>query len=762
VSDFRFRGLFVLVILVCVASLPGCSGKSAITITLTPAGSSACGTTTTSSCAVTLNPGQLTESITAAVANDPTNAGVTWSLGSSVGSLSGSSPTSVTYVAPTAVSQTATATVTATAIANTSITATVTITINAVFEFESSALPVATVDVPYNGVISTIGATGPFTWIILSGNLPAGLTLSNSNTASVTITGTPTTVGTSTVTIQATDGTGSPISRTFTITVNPPPALTIVTPATITAGTVDQAYSFTLQAEFGTPPYTWSITSGSLPGGSGSLSLSRSGVISGTPMTVGTSSFTVQVQDSATPNPAIASKSLTLTINQVLVNSQLMGNYAFLVSGFDAVGKRFVAAGSFTASGGSISSGEIDTNDAGVHQSLTGQSGTYSIAANGVGTLTVAGLTFYLSFVPTNSATGIPSANLIEFDNTTRQASGVLLQQTTPFSTPSGNYAFGFLGNDPTNQRYALAGSFAASSGGFLDSDDAGTPQTKIPFTVSALGIPDSNGRGTFAFSVGGTATNYAYYIVDGNQVLVVDTDPGSVPTVSGTMLAQSGSLGASSLNDAVFETTAVTSGTALTQLGVMTTDGISKLSTSFDKSTGGGIQSSSGTYSVDSTTGRTTLTTSGLQTSSDPVLYLVQPNEGFLVGTDAAVTFGFIKAQTSTSTLTGTYAGGSIPPALSGPSGQVDVAGANSSTLAFTYDASTGGGLLQNQSTSSTFAAPVTNGRGTIATMPPMPPGSPAIFYVVAPTEFWTMTPSANGMIQIFQATGAVGIFQQ
>lgn len=54
------------------------------------------------------------------------------------------------------------------------------------------------------------------------------------------------------------------------------------------------AYTASLNATGGGPPYTWSISSGSLPAG---LSLSSTGVISGTPSSPGSYSFTVQVAD---------------------------------------------------------------------------------------------------------------------------------------------------------------------------------------------------------------------------------------------------------------------------------------------------------------------------------------------------------------------------------------------------------------------------------------------------------------------------------
>lgn len=66
-------------------------------------------------------------------------------------------------------------------------------------------------------------------------------------------------------------------------------------------------YSATLLVHGGIPPYIWSITGGALPTG---LSLSSSGVISGTPTTSGLSTFTVFVLDG--PQTGSASTSVTL------------------------------------------------------------------------------------------------------------------------------------------------------------------------------------------------------------------------------------------------------------------------------------------------------------------------------------------------------------------------------------------------------------------------------------------------------------------
>jgi len=70
-----------------------------------------------------------------------------------------------------------------------------------------------------------------------------------------------------------------------------------ISPATLPDSTINSAYSQTLNASGGKPPYTWSITKGALPTG---LTLNRSSaVISGTPTTTGAFTFNVHVSDSA-------------------------------------------------------------------------------------------------------------------------------------------------------------------------------------------------------------------------------------------------------------------------------------------------------------------------------------------------------------------------------------------------------------------------------------------------------------------------------
>jgi hypothetical protein len=178
----------------------------------------------------------------------------------------------------------------------------------------SSSLPVGVVSSVYAG--ATLQATGgisPYTWSVTTGSLPAGLTL---NTATGAISGTPTASGTTNFTVTVTDS-ETPTAKTATanlsIVVNP--ALSVTT-TTLPAGVIGTAYpGATLAAAGGITPYTWSITTGSLPAG---LSLNtNTGAISGTPSgtLTGTVIFTVTVTDNESPIKQTASANLSIVIS---------------------------------------------------------------------------------------------------------------------------------------------------------------------------------------------------------------------------------------------------------------------------------------------------------------------------------------------------------------------------------------------------------------------------------------------------------------
>ena len=192
----------------------------------------------------------------------------------------------------------------ATASANLSIT----VTVNPL-TVTTAALPAATADVSYSAKLAVSGGIAPYTWSVTQGSLPAGLKLDPSTGA---ISGKPTAPGTAsfTVTVGDAENPAATASANLSITVTAAP-LVITTTSVLPSGTAGAPYSVKLAASGGLTPYTWSIASGSLPAG---LKLhAATGVISGTPVSGGASTFTAQVSDAENP-PATRSATFSLGI----------------------------------------------------------------------------------------------------------------------------------------------------------------------------------------------------------------------------------------------------------------------------------------------------------------------------------------------------------------------------------------------------------------------------------------------------------------
>lgn len=147
----------------------------------------------------------------------------------------------------------------------------------------------------YSSNILAQNATGRVAWKLVAGGLPPGLILEDKSVATVEqsqslgISGTPAIAGNYDFTITASDSLGFSLTKTFTIAVlgitNSPSAATVGTP-----------YSFQFTADGGTGPYTFSALPGVLPDG---LTLSDSGLLSGTPENGDQTIFTVTVTDSS-------------------------------------------------------------------------------------------------------------------------------------------------------------------------------------------------------------------------------------------------------------------------------------------------------------------------------------------------------------------------------------------------------------------------------------------------------------------------------
>jgi hypothetical protein len=327
-------------LLACVGilTLASCKGGGqAITITILP------GTTES------VDEGQ-PFNFTVNLGGDTTNKGVKWTLSNSsttttttctgipaCGTLTNMTIYSVTYTAPTNLAAAATVTLTATSIANSNETATATISIELPPTFTTTTLPQCAVNVfclpngangvPYNQTIMASGGIGTLIFTVPANSLPKGLTL---NTTGV-IVGTPSlpTVGqqaiTTTFTVTVTDsptlGTPSSVQQEFSITVTPPPLLTITTNSPLAAGFINGTYNAPMSATGGVTPYTWTLASGSQPLPPGLGLNPASGQITGVPTLQNgatypaTYSFAVQVQDVSLPTQT-KTQSFSITIQK--------------------------------------------------------------------------------------------------------------------------------------------------------------------------------------------------------------------------------------------------------------------------------------------------------------------------------------------------------------------------------------------------------------------------------------------------------------
>ncbi|MEP7089199.1 MAG: putative Ig domain-containing protein, partial [Nocardioidaceae bacterium] len=232
------------------------------------------------------------------------------------------------------------------------------------------------VGVPYSQQPTLSGGTAPYAWVVSSGSLPAGLAISPTTGA---VTGTPTASGSFSLTVSATDSLNQVASRTVTLVVVARPAFTAAAPA---AGQVGVAYSTTFDVTGGTLPLTWSVTAGSAPPG---LTLNTAtGALTGTPTTVGSSTFTVSVVDSFNQS---AAKTVTIVVGAgPLVIAKTANVSSTAAGGTVTYTVTVTNTGSSTWTGASLSdplSGVVD--DATYNADATTTSGTLTYSAGTLG-----------------------------------------------------------------------------------------------------------------------------------------------------------------------------------------------------------------------------------------------------------------------------------------------------------------------------------------------------------------------------------------
>jgi hypothetical protein len=445
----------------------------------------------------------------------------------------------------------------------------------------------------------------------------------------------------------------------------------------------------------------------------------------------------------------------------------LNGQYAFLLRGSEDGWPvpPIAIAGSFTADGkGNITAGQEDVNrnDAGgaTNLTITPAGSSYSVGADHRGCLTLVTPTTTSSYrFSLGAFAGTPSVaghgHIISFDLTGgTKVAGFFEKQDPPAFSPatfSGDFAFGALGPffpETVSGRFAIAGRLTADGVGAITAAEADLNNNGTPMHIASFAGPNTfavaaNGRGTLTLNPGaGLASVHAsFYIVSANEAVLLSTDPGPPYSLfSGSVLRQSGGpfAGGSLSAPAILAVEAqqdcgasphVPEPCPLDQVGILTPDGANAFTFTYDENNGGLITTPatntlSGTYSV-APDGRVTITAG----PNSPVIYLVSPNKGFLVGTDPGVSAGSFEPQLGTNfdnaSFAGPYAFGGASPMWSGVL----------STGVFTADGAMPTGHITGTSDDIGSLPPI-NDTYTVLANGRTTTGSGNILYIVSPSK--------------------------
>ncbi|HEV2647165.1 MAG TPA: putative Ig domain-containing protein [Acidobacteriaceae bacterium] len=347
------------------------------------------------------------------------------------------------------------------------------------------SLPPVVAGTAYSQTLQVSGGTAPYRWSVTSGQLAPGLTLNSAGT----ISGTPTTSGNSSFTATVVDS-GSPAqSASATTSVAVTATALVVTAPALPVRTVGAAYSQAFGVTGGTAPYTWRMTSGSLPAG---LTLTPAGVVSGTAQASGTTNFTATVSDSSSPvQSASATAGITVAPTALVITSSSLAG----VPVSSAYSQSLQASGGTAPYQWTITSGSLPAGLALVPSSglINGTAGTTAGTANFTATVTDSSSPAQTASA-TESITIAPASLTITSATLAQATSGTAYLQTLQAAGGTGAYSWQITSGQ-------LASGLSISASGVI----SGTPTTSTPstfsVTVSDSGTPAQTQSATFTIA---------------------------------------------------------------------------------------------------------------------------------------------------------------------------------------------------------------------------------------------------------------------
>jgi hypothetical protein len=337
-----------------------------------------------------------------------------------------------------------------------------------------ATLPGGTDGSAYSQNLTAAGGTGPHTFAVTLGSLPAGLSLS----AAGALTGTPTAVGEFTFTITATDTTTNCTgSRAYTVRICPVISLSAV-PTCATNGTV---YTTTITPSAGTAPFTFGVT-GTVPPGT-TLNTST-GVLTGTLTTAGQFIFTITATDA---NGCAGSQAYTVNVLDMTPAAGALPEATFGTAYSQAVTASGGSGGfTYAVTAGSLPEGlTLNAATGALTGTPAGLAGTGAFSFTITATNTATTCTVVRAYTLVSRPVAVLDAYTGGVGNTEYSAGGYTPAPATPFVANAANILTNDLGpnltvtslTQPVNGTITLG-----PSGSFLYTPNAGA-ETSATFT---------------------------------------------------------------------------------------------------------------------------------------------------------------------------------------------------------------------------------------------------------------------------------------
>ena len=429
-------------------------------------------------------------------------------------------------------------------------------------------------------------------------------------------------------------------------------------------------------------------------------------------------------------------------------NASLNGTYVFFVSqGDNSSGSGFAyRGGTLQADGaGHITAGVSDGNSGAGPSTGVPLTGTYSVGADGRGTMTLtdASSSHTFSFALTSSARG----QVIAFDSTAVTSGFIRLQDPAAVTGGvSGPFVFGMSGDNAGPA--AAVGQLTFSGATVTGTEDVNTASGG---PVSGTGIVGSftvpaGGRGTATLN----SAQFVYYIIDGSTLVMMNLDVSGL-RIAGTAFAQStGQFSNASLgSSAFFANGSAVSGNKPYALASRfdTNAATGQFSGGVVDANNGGAMttntafSSGASYSV-AASGRGQIGTG----SSNFIVWLASQKQGVILQIDPSfvATGQLFRQQTGFQLVTGGYAfatagvnsAGSVLQAIDG---QLTIAGLGTS-LSGMEDVNSGTAQISRTLTGNLTAG--TNGRASFTSTSA---SANYAFYFVSPDKFIMLSADPN-----------------